>query len=369
MQINHYSRASGKKRVSAFANLLLGFVCCLLFLLLLLAPQVGLDGAHTGLLLCGEVIVPSLFPFLVLSVFVIDTGLAQRFGRLLERPVRKLFRLPGSAAAALALGLIGGYPVGAKACAELCSKGALSRKEANRLLAFCINSSPAFIIGAVGAGLLGSAAAGILLYIAHLLASLIIGLASRYFGARAPETSASRSIRGESVPSALVGSVTSSAVSIINICAFVITFSALSALLTGVPTLLGQPPFDKGAAAGILKGFLEVSNGCAAAAGFGGLGGILTITLFLSWSGLSVIFQIIYAVRSAGLSVKYYVLCRLPHMLLAGGLTLLLFRLFPVSIPAFASGAQRLQAGCHSAPATAALLIVCSLLLLSQVKV
>jgi hypothetical protein len=118
-----------------------------------------------------------------------------------------------------------------------------------------------------------------------------------------------------------------------------------------------------------VKGFLEVSNGCAAAVAQGGMTGILLISAVLSWSGLSVIFQIIYAVRDAGLSVKLYVLSRIPHVLISTMLTVALFNLFPVAIPAFASGTVRLAAAVHTAPASVALLVVCSLLLLSQVTV
>lgn len=374
--------ASSRALMPYIKTFVLAMLSCLAFLLMLLAPKQGMDGARTGLQLCGEVIVPSLFPFLVISGFVINTGLAQRLGRLLERPVRAVFKLPGCAAAALGLGIIGGYPVGATACADLCKAGALNKDEGERLLVFCINSSPAFIIGAVGSGLLGSTQAGLLLYCAHISASLIIGVLSCAFvkTVKADQGLSQKApVKSSPAPAALVRAVTGSAKSILNICAFVVLFSSLVSLLadTGilggaaaaVNGLMRNNAIDTALFGGTVKGFLEVTNGCSAAASQGSMAGILLISAFLSWSGLSVIFQVIYSVRDAGLSVKRYLLARLPHMALSTLFTVALFRLFPVAIPVFANPSLRLAASVHTAPASAALLILCSLLLLSQVSV
>lgn len=373
MQKAHAAATLHGRFSSGFRAALLGLLCTGLFALMLLAPAQGMGGARSGLALCGDVIVPSLFPFLALSVFVIRTGLAQRFGRLLEKPVRAVFRLPGSAAAALGLGMIGGYPVGAKACADLYRAGALDKNEAERLLAFCINSSPAFIIGAVGAGLMGSTQAGVLLYIAHIFASLVIGCILCAPIRPGKYTRKNEAIQASPVPEAFVQSVVSAAGSIVNICAFVVLFSTLVSLIadTGLLNAFSRIPGvpDTAFLTELIKGFLEVSNGCAGAAAHRNLYGVLFLSAFLSWSGLSVIFQVAYAVRDAGLSIRYYVLCRLPHMLLSVVVTAVLFRLFPVAIPTFAAHAQQLMPAVHSAPSSVALLLVCSMLLLSRVKV
>ncbi len=86
-------------------------------------PQACVAAAKTGLELCGNVIVPSLFPFFVLSSLVVDLGLAGYLGRALEPVMRPLFRVNGSCATALALGFIGGYPVGARTAITLYRQG------------------------------------------------------------------------------------------------------------------------------------------------------------------------------------------------------------------------------------------------------
>lgn len=48
---------------------------------LVAAPGEAIAGAKDGLTLCFNVIVPSLFPFFVLSSLVVDLGLAAYLGR------------------------------------------------------------------------------------------------------------------------------------------------------------------------------------------------------------------------------------------------------------------------------------------------
>ena len=107
--------------------------------------------------------VPALFPFLAVSSLLVSLGFGEWVSPHLAGVMGPLFRLPGQASSALLLGLVGGYPIGAKTAADLYRENLLTADEAERLLAFCNNSGPAFIVGAVGAGVFGSASAGLLL--------------------------------------------------------------------------------------------------------------------------------------------------------------------------------------------------------------
>lgn len=373
----------------------LAALCSGAFLLLLLFdPSPALEGARRGLALCGETVIPSLFPFLVLSAFIINCGLAERLGRLMEPLTRLLFRLPGSAGTALILGAVGGYPVGANAVAELREKGLLTQPDSERLLCFCINSSPAFIVGAVGSGLLHNVTAGILLCAAHLAASFAVGIVLR-FTARAPSRpeaahtppeAALTAKAGGGIAETFVGSVTGSIRSVLSIVAFVVLFSSLNSLLAdlGLPALLsnffsaflpfpaGDPLFYQRAASGIL----EVTNGCAAAAGGSGLAALLLLALMLGWSGISVQLQVVSMVQHTGISTRPFFFTRFLHMFFSSVFALMLFSLFPKAIPTFAPATQvfawnpyGITAAVHPVPAVCAMLLVCAALLLSLAQV
>ena len=125
--------------------LALGLLCAALALVLW--PGEAMGAMRDGLKLCGNVIVPSLFPFFVLSSLVVELGMSRYLGRLFQPVMAPLFRVNGACASALALGFVGGYPVGARTAISLYQSGQCSKTEAERLLAFCNNSGPAFIFG------------------------------------------------------------------------------------------------------------------------------------------------------------------------------------------------------------------------------
>ncbi|MFR2561531.1 MAG: nucleoside recognition domain-containing protein [Anaeromassilibacillus sp.] len=113
-----------------FARLLLplGVLCAAAALLFY--PTQAAAGAKRGIGYCVDILIPSHFPFMALSVFVVKSGLAASMGRLTAGPCRILFGLPGSAAAAIVMSMVGGYPVGARAVAALCRKSPRRKRRA-----------------------------------------------------------------------------------------------------------------------------------------------------------------------------------------------------------------------------------------------
>ena len=119
-------------------------------LALILDGRTAIEGARQGIGLCLRTVIPSLFPFFAVSSLLVSLGAADGAGRVLARPFRQLFRCGGAGCAALLLGLIGGYPVGARTAAALVRQGALTPQEGGRLLTFCNNAGPAFAVGVAG---------------------------------------------------------------------------------------------------------------------------------------------------------------------------------------------------------------------------
>lgn len=310
---------------------------------LVAAPGEAIAGAKDGLTLCFNVIVPSLFPFFVLSSLVVDLGLAAYLGRAMEGLMRPLFRVSGSCAAAVALGFIGGYPVGARTALQLYQQGLCSKPEAERLLAFCNNSGPAFILGVVGAGIFGDSRVGFLLYLTHALASLLVGLLFRFYGGSQRRRSAvprPKPIQAVTVPAAFTGAVARSFQNTLNICAFVVFFSVVLQLLSAfgvfaaLARLLAMAGFEPEWARRLVAGLLELSSGVSSLRGGTQLAGRVSMAAFmLGWAGLSVHCQVLSFLVDSGLSAKTYLAGKLCHGLIAAGLTWCLTRLFPLSAP------------------------------------
>ena len=309
---------------------------------LIAAPGEAMEGAKEGLQLCFNVIVPSLFPFFVMSSLVVDLGLAAKLGQFMERFMRPLFRVSGSCAAALALGFIGGYPVGARTTLQLYQQGLCTKTEAERLLAFCNNSGPAFIFGVVGAGIFGDGRVGLLLYLTHALASLLVGLIFRFHGRErgVPSKRASLPITAVRLPAAFTTAVTRALESTLNICAFVVFFSVVLRLLTAygvlgaLAELLSLLGLEQEWARRLIAGLLELSSGVSSLSGGRGFVGLASMAAFmLGWAGLSVHCQVLSFLVDSGLSARTYLAGKLCHGLIAAGLTWVVTRLLPLAEP------------------------------------
>lgn len=332
----------------------LGVVLCAAALLLF--PVQSVAAAKSGLQLCGNVIIPSLFPFFVLSGFCMETGLVRYLGRVLEPLMRPLFRVSGVCASAFVLGMIGGYPVGAKTAIALYEKRLISRDEAERLLAFCNNCGPAFIFGVVGAGVFSSSAVGLLLYLVHIVSSVLVGLLFRFRGSRSVSTQ--RAAAAESGPgfsAAFTASVRSAMQSTLSICAFVLFFTViirllvLSGLLRGAASVLGMLLAPLGAteasAEKLLIGAIEMSSGVANLSGSSGsMSAQLSLAAFvLGWAGLCVHCQVLSFLGSSDLSVRTYLAGKLLHGVISAALAGVLIRLMPIRLPVSAVYAQQIS--------------------------
>ena len=203
---------------------------------ILLFPNDVRNGASNGISYCLYTLVPSLFPFMVLSSFIIHSGISKFIGKLLQPVIQFLFYLPGSAGSVIIMSMIGGYPVGARGCMSLLEQGAITQKQAQRMLYFCVNAGPAFIISVVGSTLLQNALMGLLLFFSQIAAMLVIGITLGIIARFKKEPCHTVVSSERSSQSPLVESTLDAAKGLMNMSAFVIIFSAFLSLLhaTGI---------------------------------------------------------------------------------------------------------------------------------------
>ena len=343
-----------------YRDLLLGLGLLLAAGALVLWPNQAMEAARSGLALCGNVIIPSLFPFFVLSSLVVELGMSRYLGRLLQPVMAPLFRVNGACAAALALGVVGGYPVGARTAISLYQSGQCSKTEAERLLAFCNNCGPAFILGVVGTGIFGSGRAGLLLYLGHIAASLLVGLLFRFYKpGQGPGRGREPAVQFQTArfPVAFTRSVTGALQSTLNICAFILLFTVViqiltvSGWLTGaaacLSALFGPLGLSQAWAERLLAGFLEMSTGVSTLTS-GALTGRISMAAFmLGWAGISVHCQVLAFLGDSGLSLRTYLVGKALHGGLSAVLISLLLRLFPLDCPASVYLVQQTEAIAH----------------------
>ena len=284
--------------------------------LLCLRAEVSASAAKEALFLCAETVIPNLFPFFVLSSFLVQVGLTSAIGALLAPAANKLFGISGSGASVFIIGMLCGYPTGAKTIAELYEKRLLSKQEAEHLLPFCNNAGPLFCIGAVG-GMLGNAHTGQFLYILHLVSAILTGVLLTSVYQKEP-ASPSPPVQSVHFGTAISVSMQSAVGSVLSVCGYVVFFSVLRSLLPpGIGTLLSVP-LEVTAATSVIH-TAPISFPLK----------LVLLSASIAFGGFCVLMQVWGFVASTGLSVKNYIRGKLLQTILASGLTAVF--LLPVS--------------------------------------
>ncbi len=300
-------------------------------------PQALANGVSRGLSVCSSVIIPTLYPFMILAGVLTDSPLCTRPNRLVVAVTRRLFRLPACCGTAILLSLFGGYPAGALAIGRLKNSGRITAIEARRMTLFCINGGPGFIVSTVGAGLLGSTRAGWLLFATHATTSIGMGIILAHTG-KAREDNAQESPITASPPRAFAQTVQDTCAALLTMCGFVLLAAAglsvweASGLPHALQSLSGIPASAWSNAAAMLT---EVSCGCIAIAGGGSLAPFW-LCLCLGWGGLSVQGQLAVALKSHNgekMLTKAFWSGRLVHGCVSGLIATGLFYFIPVDLP------------------------------------
>ena len=318
--------------------------------LIMLYPKASCEGAGKGLDFCAKVLIPSLFPFMIISGFVVKSGISVIIGKIGGGITKLLFRLPGVTFATVIISLIGGYPTGAKGISSLVEGGSITKKQAELMMLFCVGAGPGFVINAVGCSMFGNIDIGVILFASQILASLAIGVICSLFYRKTftVELKDIRSKRRDTdnkevgISKALINSVSESIISILNMCGFVVLFSCLIEVLTAsgfiefISGLLNIFLIPASVSNSIVPVILEVTTGCKTAIS---LNAPIEIVAFaLGFSGLCVHFQI-FSIINVNISKAKFILARLAHGLVSAFNTYMLLKIFPIAEPvSFSTG-------------------------------
>ncbi len=307
---------------------LLAALTLYLTVFLVIEPERCLGAAKEAFSLCQSSIIPSFLPFFVCSGLLSALGFSHLCSVFLSPVMRPLFHLPGSSALAFFLGLISGYPMGAVVAADLYERGECTKPEAERMTAFCNNSGPIFVLGVVGGRYLQSETLGWYLYIAHILAALIVGILFRLYRGKEERKNllpSHNALKKENVAFSLGSVIDSSVFSVLKICGFVIFFAVVASAL------------PKGRNLSILYPIVEITGGlnllCGTDMDF--VTKLSLVSFFLAFSGLSVVFQVSSIIAPKGLSILPYLLGKLLQGGFAAVIIRILLWLFPVDADVF----------------------------------
>lgn len=319
---------------------------------LIIFSNSNLPAIKSGLKLWATSVIPSLFPFFVATELLMHTRLVSQIGILLNRYMKPIFNVRGEGAFAFIMGIISGYPMGAKLATNFRKNNICSKEECERLLSFTNNSGPLFIIGTVGILMYGNTTIGILLFITHILACITVGFIFRFWKRKETTFNASsnkilsakqtKKVTFSNLGEILAESITSSISTVLLIGGFVVIFSSVISILksSGIIHILADcfSPIlqlfniDPSFASPLISGFLEITNGINTISNISNkkLSVNLIFTSFLlGFGGVSVLLQVLSITSKSDLSIKPYVYGKLLHGILAAFYTYLFVNFIP----------------------------------------
>ena len=320
-------------------NLIKGILFVFLGTLLLIFRDSAVSGMKLGIDICLNILVPSLFPFMVLSSVAVKCGI---FSGGTGKLFGKITGMPFAVLSVIIFGFTGGYPVGLNVAAELYENGVIDRRTVLRLSSFCVNAGPAFIITAVGTVIFGSSGAGYSLFFCVCISSVITGILASFFIKQDKSTHTFKYVK-QPFSEALTESVESSCKKMFVMCAWVMLFSCFSGIING---------FHFGFLSDIWSVFSEVTAGVVSAEKIGGLP--LTAAC-ISSGGLCVMCQLLPTMKKCGVRVREYLTFRIVNSVISFILMKIILIISPLSVETFSY--NNIGLGTGNATASVLLLI------------
>jgi len=304
-----------------------------------------------------EIVFPSLLPFFIIAEVLISFGVVRFVGVLLEPFMRPLFNVSGSGAFAWAMGMVSGFPAGAKITARLYEDKQITKIEAERLTSFTNNSNPLFIYGAVSVGFFANAKLGLLLAVSHYLGNLVVGLMMRFYKSNETKNIKRKKEEGNIIKVAFkelhqtrmnenrpIGKILGDAVSnsirtLLIIGGFIILFSVLNRILiaVGITNILASAliilfnilSLPEQLTLPLIAGMFEITQGSSLTSQVGNVSLLhqtMIVSFILAFSGFSVQAQVASILAEAKLSFKPFFIGRVLQASFAMFFCLLLFK-------------------------------------------
>lgn len=332
---------------------ILPFLFCLFPIFLIIFSKSNLSAAKSGLLLWANNIVPSLFPFFIATELLSYTSVIQNLGKKLNGIMRPIFNVPGIGSYALIMGIISGYPIGAKIVSNFKEEGLCTKEEAERMIAFTNNSGPLFIVATVGISLFGNTLIGILLLVTHILSSISVGIIFRFWKNNKSSQindkysynfKTKKQVCFSNLGEVLSKSILSAINTIFIIGGFVVLFSVILSILKNshfidIFSKTFQPIFslfgisDISFCRGFLSGIIELTNGVMQISSIPCKNisiNIILCAFLLGFGGISVLLQVFSIISKSNISIRAYLIGKILHGILAALYTFIFIYTFPI---------------------------------------
>lgn len=310
-------------------KLIEGIISISIIFIILVYSKVISDHIKSGLNICLDILIPSMFIFLVISDFCQKTGVLDLILKPFSYICGKLFKLDYSLGPTLFFSLICGYPAGIHLISTLVLQNKIDKKTATRMLYFCVNSGPAFLIGGISIPIFHNILPGTILFVSQIITFFVIGTLCSI----GSKTKTVNLIKPESQKiNTFVLSVKNAIHSMIIICSFTLFFSGIIGVIIELNILNIQ---TNNYFISFFTGLIEVTNGVILCQQINGLGMFCILSIITSFGGLCVHCQLKSIASKANIAFGKFYLWRTLYCFISTNISCYLFTKIQIPIDVF----------------------------------
>lgn len=300
-------------------KLFLSFLIFVTIAMLVIFPAKYSKVSLDALLIWGNILIPSLFPFFFFTRLISTLDLAKPISSLLHPVTNKLYKTNGYSGYIFFISILSGYPVGSKLTFDLYEHGFITKQECNTITSFTSNSGPMFILGSVGIGMLLSKTAGFIILFSHILGAIINGLIYRN---KKIVDCKGYALYDNNKVDILTDTMLNSIKSILLVGGYVVICFVIANIFIDL-NIFKPISFSLNKLLGIkeeitnslLTGIIEMTTGCKSIASLDISLKLKTIIccFLISFGGISTLLQAMSFLKKTGIKYKYFTLQKFTH--------------------------------------------------------
>lgn len=296
---------------------ILYFIILLIILLyLIFNTKNAVNAIKDGAILFFNGVLPSLFPFLVISNMFFKLDYAKYMAKIFSPFMTKFFKTSGIGAYPLISSIICGYPIGSKSVCDMYLNNKLTKKQASKLISICSTPGPIFVIGTVCNIFLNLPKSAIIILISIYLSLFIY---ARIFFKNDSKTniypSNANYKKHYNIGKIFSESITNSLNTLLNVMGYIMFFSLVINLVNNMIFLNQALPFKIHIfLSAFLSGLIEMTNGIKALSSINIIPLpliIASITFLLSFGGFCANMQCISFIVNTDLNIFKYLISKL----------------------------------------------------------
>lgn len=280
----------------------------IILIIFILFPNAVKDGIKLGLENSFSILLPAIFPYMVVALIFVRTGGANFISSIFYPIFKYLCGLTKKGFSIFVISLFCGYPNGARLASFAYTNNEIDKIELIKLFAFSNIPGFGFCVSFFGGSVFNDIDLGVKIYLSFVIASFIFSILLSFFykGLEYKENE----VENLDISKAIVTAILDSVNAIISVIAFVCFFSGIINIISNNTN---NPVFTA-----IISAFLEITIGSANIINtFEPQTAIYLCVFFFGLSGLSIMFQSLSFLKKNDINILLFLFLRFIYAIIS----------------------------------------------------